>query len=1305
MQELDPIYLDAIQHGYEINGNHLSIAEWSFNDIYNTTVVNDSDQTNSLWNYQQKYFPPISVVSGLRPDTGIFYAFTNESYTSPANSIGHNRYYAAAPIPDKVTPISPGSDISNVSNNTGFQPNYQYYQYWVSPLESLPIPIIDQVQEYSISNAQLTVNYVEDTDATINVYAKCNKIKISFNLGPRPVDWTIYVKYFGSSSWINIATSPTIDTSTGKCELWWNGTAWTSTKILDESLSVDICAVKIVIDSIDTPMQQIMINEISLRREIDITSRVIDWTFDYEAGNQDFLHPVGNMSASTGTINLNNYDLQIKETDPTTEFFGLLSGWCEYRIYINYDLTKYTTGPYNYIVQIATMYGNDYQQQNEYEYQIQLFDIIKRLQTATCPPMFVENRTLGMLLSNILDNLGFDRYDFTIGSFNTSANVTYFWSDGTQTVFDVLSSLCESQQCAIFAIENGFITALTRNDIANTTDNSVWTFLGENSGGRLADLVYLNKKYTLQANDVLIQYSKMAVQSANIDNVILTSSIDPTDITSTPLTTQVFQTSDTIVLRASGLIRDILASNEASTGIYTDNRDIWISSGDAATWPFSGKILIDSEYILYNGKGYSYWIYNSGTWTQNESIVTSVDDQNALDQQTYNSFSSLIQGPDGELGQILGGVSSNPSQQNGYTGRLHVASRDVTNTGNVHHSINIVEGWIPMSGWAFAALGGHGYFQYDPTGTLLRSEALDWRNQTHWTATQTKWTWKNSILTCNNITDGSIAPNKTNLIASYIRDLGSNSYKEFGARLKLTGQGFGGIIFNMSNASGYVSTPSYSTDPTAMTRYYLVNVISTPLIEASGRSNNEICVQVKNGNNLTNLTPSGLQNSTAGKIQIDVGTWYDIDIVYSDGVDSGGVGTMARIEVYVNGQFIDFFTTTDVIASTGLCGVMTRYSSTTDFQYFYANSITDQYSNSSNLNDEMFTTDIIQMPSGSNSNFTVNVPTDTGWEGRGIISFATTGSVANINNIVAYSSTNVRNTGMLTINPDSRLWLYLDDILPGANLLKINYTSSQDISICTEYSLRYNLEYDQLYNPNILNSSYNLSIGTYQSNKANDILLGIPTYSTYTINKLESAQQLKVFYDDFGSIIHEARDFDFYLDVSPALGTQVFSSNNNIRLVDFTYNPLKGIFTLVNCSHQNEVANGTQQLDADNSIDQTLLVYGYALVNNGSQTKEIRDSQSIRKRGAITQTVSGTWIFNDKDAEDLANWIIENWSDPMDVIEIEAFSNSNAQLGDKVNIQYPNGDVDPNWLFIVIKIERIFDGKGFGSVLTLQRVR
>lgn len=1305
MQTLDTVYRTALESGHEITGTHITVAEWSFNDIYNTTVFNDSDSTNALWSYQQKYFPPIAVVSGLRPDSGIFYGLTNEAYTAPSSNISQKRYYTAAPIPNSVTPVSPGSSISNVSNNTGFQPNYQYYQYWTSPLASLPIPIVDQVREYSISNAQLTVNYVHDEDTTMALYARCNKLRISFNLGPLPVNWTIYVKYFGSSSWVDIADSPPVDPVTGRCQLWWNGTAWTTTQELSESLSVQICSIKVIVNSVDSPIEQVMINEISLRREMDITSRVIDWNFTYEAGSQDFIHPVGTMSASAGTMNLNNYDLQIKETDPTAEFFGLLSGWCEYRAYINYDLTKYTTGPYSYLVRVATMYANDYQQQNEYEYQIQLFDIIKRLQTATCPPMFVENRTLGMLLSNILDNLGFDKYDFTLGSFNTSANVTYFWSDGTQSVFDVLNGLCQSQQCAIFAVENGFITALTRNDIANATDTSVWTFLGENSGGRIADIAYLNKKYTLQANDVLIQYSKMAIQSANTDNVILTSSIDPTDITRTPLTTQVFQTSDTIVLRASGLTRDLLASSESSTGIFTDNRDVWINAGEAATWPYTGKVLVDSEYILYNGKGYAYWLFSAGTWTYHESVVTSIDDQNALDKQTYDSFSSLIQQPDGELGQIQGGVSANPAQQNGYTGRLHVQTRDTTNTGNVHHSINIVEGWTPMTGWAYNALGGHGYFQYSPTGTLLRSQALDWRTQTNWTGAQTKWTWRNSVLTCNNVTDGASAPNKTNLVASYVRDLGSNNYKEFGTRLKLTGQGFGGMILYMSNATGYVPDPAYSTDPTAANRYYLINIISTPLIEATGRQNNEICVQVKNGNNLTALTPSGLKDSTAGKIQLDIGTWYDIDVVYSDGIDAGGAGTMARISVFVNGKFVDFFTTTDVIAPTGLCGLMTRYSSATDFEYFYANSITDQYSNAANLNDEMFTSDIMQLAAGSNISYNLNIPTDKGWEGRGIISFATTGTASTINSITAHSTSSVRNVGPLTINSDARLWFYIDDILPQANLLKINYTSSQDISICTEYSLRSNLEYNQVYDPTIINSSYNLSTGNHQSNKINDLLLGIPAYSTYTVNKLQSTPPLQIFYDDFGTIVHEARDFNFYLDVSPALGTQVFSSNNNIRLVDFVYNPLKGIFTLVNCSHQNEVANGTQQLDANSSINQVMLVYGYALVSGGSQTKEVRDAKSIRKRGVITQSVSGTWIFNDKEAEDLANWIIEHWSDPMDVVQIEAFSNSNIQLGDKVNVQYPNGDVNASWLFMVIKVERVFDSKGFSSILTLQRVR
>src|SRR5688500_19731038 len=158
--------------------------------------------------------------------------------------------------------------------------------------------------------------------------------------------------------------------------------------------------------------------------------------------------------------------------------------------------------------------------------------------------------------------------------------------------------------------------------------------------------------------------------------------------------------------------------------------------------------------------------------------------------------------------------------------------------------------------------------------------------------------------------------------------------------------------------------------------------------------------------------------------------------------------------------------------------------------------------------------------------------------------------------------------------------------------------------------------------------------------------------------------------DEFGAIVHEVRDFSVDLDTAPVKGLNVYCSNQKVKVTDHSYHPTKGIFTLTNASRKNEVVNGTEEIDDSNSIEHTLMLYGYVLEDKGEQEKEVKDEASIKRRGEVKVELDADWIFDDESAKELSEWIVKHWGDPKDALEMQVFSNTFTQIGDKINIKY-----------------------------------
>lgn len=1260
MQTLDSQLVTALDQDHEIIGKPVVIAEWNFNRLVNATAKNVSDPNNKLWPYTETHFPPSSLVDGFRPDAGMIYGFTGKA--NPINDAqlgsGGKRYYYC----DKDA----------------------VYKYWISPTPSqnqYDILLVDVLPgEYAIENSNLLVEY--------SSWVKANKIKVVFNGDTRPNVWRIAVFDKIANNWITVATSPTISDITGRAEIWWDGAAWVQTQQLDITEYREINKIRVEVDSLTTASDRLEIIEIAAMREVDLSDRVQNYSIESTMDDVDYIHPVGQMNSNDGSILLDNRDLALDMTDESKDFYGLMDGWCEYRTYVKFDMTKYATS--DKLVRTGTMYSNGWISNNPYEFEIQLFDIVKIIQGIKCPPLLVENNTIARIMSMVLDLVGIDKYEFNFEDFDPTEQIAYFWTDGDESVYEVLNRLCKSHQCAIFADEFGKLQLITRSQLVNDEDEENFTLSAVNNGLKLANIVSLQKKYDISINDVEIKYKR---REANIDS---------TDLTNKVLTSKVWDTSDPVVIRAAPIMRNLSASAVPEVGVGLDTPgDIFIPSDKVATWPYKGTINVDGEIFQYEGKGYAVIDYSNGTW--GERIINNDEDKRKWDKFTYDSYTPLPGPPGGSSGNPVNSEFNNAGTivNNRLTGRLRIKKRALEGSKAADHPKEAKYGWGAYNIWA--------NFK-DSTGLYIESgvtrptweETLDVKNKPNWNIEQLSWSNNGSIMTHDN----RWKPYWW-YASAQLRELDDTEYREFGMRFRFTeGVPDAGLIFCISSQEGYADDP-FETDVTDCHRFYMLNLHSTALIEEAGRQCNEVTMQLRHGDTVENIRSLAKSNEDTGKIQLDMNKWYDVDVVLHDYQLPGGSYRMT-FEVYINGQFFETFYTDDVIRPTNFFGFFSRYAGKIDFENVYATTSTG-FNRKKYSNDSAFGTTLITLPAGTNVTAPIDFPSVGSWLGSAAFSIC---SLSQINvssfQIFTHGGVPISNLGPAQVAAESRKVWFPPRFATKAN---ITYTSLQEVSFLIETSLYGKLPYlgySDVFFPYQNDFAYwsHLRQG-YYSTKQQHIITGNTTDfdKGYTNEITQYTEPRKVFYDDFGSIVREIREFDVEYSAAPAKGTSIYVSNPEILVLSHERGPARSIFRLVNISHQDQIANGSEQVDDQNSIDHTLMIYGYVLIDKEEKTKRVKNDASIRKHGPYPVELDAEWINSDDEATALANWIVDNWGGIMDTVDVKTFVTVAAQIGDKVKVVYPDAQIDPEWLFLVSKISRDYDNDGLSTSLTLRRVR
>lgn len=523
------------------------IAEWNLNRYHETVADNIPSEDSE--GYDIDMFPIESIALPNRPTKGIIKARVGEAKVAD-NYEGKqsSRYY-----------------VGDVDDD---------YKYWCSPYPT------NGSNNFPTHTDAVTVvrPYVDFTPCTPcgGEGIEANKIVIGFeNTWSSPVLFNVLVRDIPEGAWYSIATNPVIN-SDGQVILYHQGSGvWGGTVIRTELK--DIAGIMVSVSSMDKPDAFCNVIEISLRREEDLTSKLITVDDTFDMAEISMFLPIGTTTSNTGSISLSNVDGVFNKENITSTYHDII----EPNVHFNLEYV-YTIGGIEYPVQQFSMFGDAFLGQITDTVEIGLTDFSKYFQEATPRPAFYQDITVPEIIWRICDSVGFTDYEINLDDLAPENKIPYFWTDGLKTVWEIFDELAQGTQTAVYFDGYGKLQVRTRTAAFKSARTPDWTLRGKTSGTNLADIVSISQTDELESNHVTVTYQTTGLSDWN---------------RGAPALQSVWEPEGTVVLRACALVKTL----------GTSDTFLWITSKDSVIWPYSGMAQIQGELIRYDGKQYVYY--------------------------------------------------------------------------------------------------------------------------------------------------------------------------------------------------------------------------------------------------------------------------------------------------------------------------------------------------------------------------------------------------------------------------------------------------------------------------------------------------------------------------------------------------------------------------------------------------------------------------------------------------------------------------------------------------------------------------
>lgn len=603
MLQVSQSTLDKINQsaGYSMTGG--CWLEYNMNDLIDgvsiTSPVETATQTDPVTKktYQpfKKLFPLKSIIDPRRPSiSGINYFILNENVTTNIP-----KYNVSSDLPVR----------------TYFSSTKNQYKFWLSP----KAPGISN----SLSNCNFTVEYPVAKTAVANTVVV--KFETSYS---KPANWNIKIQdHAGTES--TISTNGVVPDN-GVFQLYWSGSAWSTTKFTTPSAPVNIKKIIVTVDTISVGGSFLGVIEVGARYIQDVSSRLVSFQVSkMSSDDSSGIVPVGVVTANALSLSLEGFDRKGIEYDKTMPFDKN-----NINLYKNVKIIPFNKID-NDVIPQGIFYIDSFYVSEFGEMDIQGLDGAKFLQEILAPDIVIQSAPSQAIIRRLLDSVGFTNYNFnTYGKADPnktdSATIVplYWFTEDTKTVWQHIQDLCRDTQMIATFDNNDVLQFYPRDYLFDKTRTSSFKFRSETKSSNLPNIISMNKETVPSVKAVKVIYTPIISTNYNgsSDNLYIAP---PSALGAAALQT---------TLPASAT-----AETDCPLGVVSLSPiSVYSDLADTTFYNKNGYFLLNNEIIEYDAMEFQFEPLSAPGTTVKKWVKSDADIAKYLGESKINSFTPTL---------------------------------------------------------------------------------------------------------------------------------------------------------------------------------------------------------------------------------------------------------------------------------------------------------------------------------------------------------------------------------------------------------------------------------------------------------------------------------------------------------------------------------------------------------------------------------------------------------------------------------------------------------------------------------------
>jgi hypothetical protein len=263
-----------------------------------------------------------------------------------------------------------------------------------------------------------------------------------------------------------------------------------------------IRGIRIVVDTMNKFDSTFDLIEMSPRLKVDVSDRVRSVSISKNASDIGVSGlPVGQLLASTGSLELFDYDKSFFSSNTSSIISKFLSQNIQFKFYeVVYNVDKF-----DYYIPVKTMYSEGFPELSNKDRGavLNLRDLFFYMESTTAPQLFLQNASLSSAVCTLLDYVGFSNYVFLRNPGESELIIPYFYVAPDKTIAEVLSDLAISAQAAMFFDEYNNLIVMSKGYMMPSEEERPTDITLYGSPDSVSEDAYSNKRTSVELANII----------------------------------------------------------------------------------------------------------------------------------------------------------------------------------------------------------------------------------------------------------------------------------------------------------------------------------------------------------------------------------------------------------------------------------------------------------------------------------------------------------------------------------------------------------------------------------------------------------------------------------------------------------------------------------------------------------------------------------------------------------------------------------------------------------------------------------